>query len=113
MALRARAPRIVAWALLALGLATVVAILAATPVATNAWFVMTEPAYVIPRESSLWRFSATEMNEGSGDWWIYGKDDRNYYHFTGIEEVPYIALNKVDAAACAGFDSTDISTWCR
>lgn len=101
------------WALLALGLAAAIAVLTATPLMTNTWFLMTEPAYVIPQESSIWRFTPTEMNEGSGDWWTYGMDDRNFYHFIGSGEAPYIALTKSDAAACGGFDGTDVRTWCR
>ncbi len=113
MAPRARVPGAVKWALLTLGLVAAVAILAATPSATNAWLLITEPAYVIPDESSLWRFAPTMMNDGSGHWWIYGEDDRNYYHFTGSAEATYIVLPKTEAATCAGFDSTDLRTWCR
>ncbi|MBO0679597.1 hypothetical protein JRC04_19205 [Mycolicibacterium sp. S2-37] len=113
MAPRARVPTLVRRTLLVLALGAGVVVLAGTPPATNAWLSVTEPAYVIPAESSLWRFTPTEMNDGSGGWWIYGEDDRNHYYFTGVGEPPYITLSKSDAATCAGFDSADVSTWCR
>jgi len=67
--------------------------------------VITEQANVIPTESSPCRFTPTVMNNGSGDWWIYGEDDENYYYFTGSAEKPYVAMPKVNALDCTGFNT--------
>ena len=96
-----------------LALAAGVLVALGTNVVSNMWLLMTEPSNVIPRESSVWTFTPTVMNSGSGDWWIYGEDDENYYYFTGSDDHPYIAASKVDARGCAGFDSADVQTWCR
>lgn len=98
--------------LLALAIGVGIVVLAGTPIASNAWFAMTEPAYVIPRESSPWRFTPTQMNDGSGDWWVYGQDDRNYYYFTGSGEPPYLVFPKARVSSCVGFEREDHRTWC-
>ncbi|OBB48327.1 hypothetical protein [Mycobacterium sp. 852002-51961_SCH5331710] len=99
--------------LAALVAAAGVVVIAATPIASNAWFAVTEPAYVIPAESSPWRFTPIQMNDGSGDWWVYGQDDRNYYYFTGSGEPPYVVFPKAQATDCRGFRRDDHRTWCR
>lgn len=99
--------------LLALVVAASVVVVAGTPIASNTWFALTEPAYVIPAESSMLRFTPTQMNEGSGDWWVYGQDDRNYYYFTGSGQPPYVVFPKAQVADCAGFQRDDHRTWCR
>ena len=99
--------------LLVLAVTAGILVVASTPIASNAWFKLTEPAYVIPAESSPWRFTPTQMNEGSGDWWVYGQDDGNYYYFTGSGEPPYLVFPKAQAAACVGFESKDHRSWCR
>lgn len=99
--------------LLALVVAAGVVFIIRTPIASNAWFALTEPAYVIPAESSMLRFTPTQMNEGSGDWWVYGQDDRNYYYFTGSGQPPYVVFPKAQVADCAGFQRDDHRTWCR
>jgi len=45
----------------------------------NLWLIVTENYYKIPKESSIFTFEPTKMNEGSGGWWIYGEDNLNYY----------------------------------
>lgn len=99
--------------LVALAIGAGVVVVANMPIVSNAWLTATEPAYVIPTESSMLRFTPTRMNEGSGDWWVYGQDDRNYYYFTGSGEPPYVVMPKAEANACVGFESTDHRTWCR
>lgn len=79
---------------------------------TNIWFLLTEPAYVIPSESSLFTFKVTTMNPGSGDWWVYGEDGKNYYYFTGNDNSPYILISKKKSNTCEGFDANDYKTWC-
>jgi len=96
-----------------LALATGALVVTGGNVVPNTWLLITEPTNVIPRESSVWRFTPTVMNTGSGDWWIYGKDAENYYYFTGFDDQPYIAISKIDATGCAGFNSEDFRTWCN
>ena len=58
----------------------------------------------------LW-FNPTVMNEGSGDWWIYGEDHR-YYYFIGDGRGRYKMFPKERAQSCQGFDPTRSDTWC-
>lgn len=50
----------------------------------NGYSIIIDPMYIIPKESSIFMFEATKMNEGSGDWWLYGEDD-NYYYALNLE----------------------------
>ena len=99
---------VVVLALLLLGLAVVTV---GSPLVTNTWFLLTEPAYVIPTESSVLTFTPTIMNPGSGDWWLYGEDADYYYHFSGLDPA-YVAVPKDEALRCEGFDAVDFGTWC-
>lgn len=80
-----------------------------SPALNNLWYLLidTQDVYKIPAGSSLFTFRPTEMNSGSGDWWIYGKDNRYYYFFEDD-----IKLSEQQAATCSGFVKTDLSTWC-
>ena len=82
------------------------------PVGVNLWFLAIDPAYVIPKESSIFVFKPTVMNPGSGDWWIYGEDKNNFYHFTGESPFPYVSCSRKLAAQCTGFQPTNHETWC-
>ncbi len=79
------------------------------PAFTNMWGLLidTQDIYFIPQGSSLFTFRPTVMNPGSGDWWLYGEDNRYYYYF---EED--IKISKQAAPACQGFLKDDHSTWC-
>ena len=59
----------------------------------NLWGKITDNNYIIPDESSLLKFQATKMNQGSGDWWLYGEDE-NYYFSTETDTAPYIKIAK-------------------
>ncbi len=84
-----------------------------TEAVVNSWLLLTGNGYEIPTESSLLSFKPTVMNAGSGDWWIYGEDGRNYY-FTGTGETgAYIVLPKGRAMSCPDFDPTEYGSWCR
>ena len=87
-------------------------ILAMTPAAVNMWLLATERVYVVPKESSIFSFRPTVMNPGSGDWWIYGEDNINFYYFTGEGPSRYALYPKELAPQCAGFRPTDYDTWC-
>jgi len=79
---------------------------------SNFWMILKDPTYIIPKESNIFQFEVNQMNEGSGDWWIYGQDNKNYYFFYGLESLPYITFSKNDARACSDFDKLNINTWC-
>ena len=79
---------------------------------SNFWMILKDPNYIIPKESNIFQFEVNQMNEGSGDWWIYGQDKKNYYFFYGLESLPYITFSKNDAHACSDFDKLNINTWC-
>ena len=79
---------------------------------SNFWMILKDPTYIIPKESNIFQFEVNQMNEGSGDWWIYGQDNKNYYFFYGLESLPYITFSKNDARACSNFDKLNINTWC-
>lgn len=81
------------------------------PLGGNLWFLLTEPVYILPAESSIFTFRPTVLNPGSGDWWIYGEDNRNYYFFTGEKEQPYGYIPRKEADDLAGFDPQDFSSW--
>jgi len=78
----------------------------------NAWFLLTDSVYVIPAGSSLFSFEPTVMKPGSGDWWIYGEDGNNFYHFLGEDSSPYMVYPKKLAVQCAGFQPMNYNTWC-
>ena len=78
----------------------------------NIWFMIIDPVYVIPNESSIFRFEATQINSGSGDWWEYGEDNKYYYHYSGEETHPYVTYPKVLSKSCVCFQATEIDTWC-
>lgn len=75
----------------------------------NIWYLAidTQDVYFIPRGSSLFTFRMTEANPGSGDWWIYGEDNRYYYYFENGRKI-----SKQAAKNCRNFDKTELSTWC-
>jgi hypothetical protein len=50
---------------------------------------------------------------GSGEWWVYGEDSKNYYHYTGGSPRSYIALSKAQSTNCPAFDRHNIATWCN
>lgn len=77
----------------------------------NLWFKLIEPEYVIPEESSIFDFKPNVMNPGSGDWWVYGEDSKNYYYFTGSEDNPYILIEK--SIDCPNFDPLNYKSWCN
>ena len=79
---------------------------------SNFWMLLIEPNYIIPKESNIFQFEVNQMNEGSGDWWIYGQDNKNYYYFLGSDFLPYITFSKGDTQTCSGFDKLNINTWC-
>ena len=47
------------------------------------------------------------MNEGSGEWWLYGEDARFYYHFTGQGGDAYAKMRRSSVATCNNFNPKD------
>ncbi|RYG15279.1 MAG: hypothetical protein EOO07_15775 [Chitinophagaceae bacterium] len=81
-----------------------------TPAGANSWYLLVGNGFVIPNESSILTFEVTKMNEGSGEWWLYGQDEQFYYHFLGENGRSYIKIAKVNN--CNGFNPHDSGTWC-
>ncbi len=83
-----------------------------TELTSNPWNILTGNGYLIPKESSLFSFKATKMNTGSGDYWLYGKDNTFFYStmINGINE-PYIRISKEKANLKEGFDPFNYKTW--
>jgi hypothetical protein len=83
------------------------------PIGNNVWQLCAGKGYIIPRESSFFTFQPTVMNEGSGEWWLYGKDARFYYHFVGSPRQAYLLISRSRAEKCEGFDGKNYKTWCK
>lgn len=84
-----------------------------TPLICNLWNLLIGRGYFIPKESSILTFKPIVMNEGSGEWWLYGEDNNNYYSMENTNNTGYIFLSKKDAKKCEDFISTNYKTWCR
>ncbi|WP_444928893.1 hypothetical protein ACJJIF_13615 [Microbulbifer sp. SSSA002] len=82
-----------------------------TPAGANCWYLLTGNGFIIPKESSVFTFHVTKMNNGSGEWWLYGYDKNFYYHYTGENDNPYIKTDR--SISCAGFNPNDVDTWCN
>jgi len=79
-----------------------------THVFSNLWLIlMGNGCYIIPQESNIFIFSPTKMNDGSGDWWLYGEDNEYYYSFESHGY--YIKLQK--GKEPKNFDKFNCETW--
>ena len=97
-----------------LALAVVItALLFFTPLLGNVWSVTTGRGFIIPKESSIFAFRVTEMNSGSGEWWLYGEDAHHFYAQGDRTGVIYIAFPKSMVASCPSFRPLDWTTWCQ
>ena len=84
---------------------------ATTHVVSNAWMMLTDRSNVIPAESSILSFEPYVINPGSSNYWLYGKDRTNYYHFVHTEQALYVYLPIKNS--CPRFDRENIRTWCN
>ncbi|MFI8573070.1 hypothetical protein ACIGEO_16300 [Stenotrophomonas bentonitica] len=78
---------------------------------SNAWMMLTDSSNVIPAESSILSFESYVINPGSSNYWLYGKDRTNYYHFVHTEQALYVYLPIKNS--CPRFDRENIRTWCN
>jgi hypothetical protein len=83
----------------------------ATPLGANLWSLATGQGFFIPKESSLFSFKVTKMNEGSGEWWLYGRDDERLFAGHPSEPV-YLSAALASQINCASFKADDFTTWC-
>lgn len=75
----------------------------------NVFLILTEPAFYIPSESSLFSFRVLHLNPGSGDWWLYGSDGSHYYAQSDAQLRAYLVIEK--DCLPAGFKPLDKDTW--
>ncbi|GHU13375.1 hypothetical protein FACS1894161_3280 [Spirochaetia bacterium] len=76
----------------------------------NLWCILTENGFFIPKESNIFIFNATKMNEGSGGRWLYGEDNKYYYGLNIEGGIPqYYKTIKKDKFI--GFNKFEYKTW--
>ncbi|MGF6907124.1 DUF4952 domain-containing protein [Fusobacterium sp. PH5-44] len=88
-----------------------------TELFSNMYYCIIGNGYIIPSESNIFSFKVTKMNEGSGDYWLYGKD-KNYYYsgMKTLDNVPYIKISKAESEKIKSkrgdyFNETNYKTW--
>lgn len=78
----------------------------------NSWGYIIDKNYHIPKESNLFIFNATVMQNGSSDAWIYGEDYNNYYYNGGLKSEDVISISKKKIKDCLDFNPVNICSWC-
>ena len=82
-----------------------------TQLFSNFWGLLIGNGYIIPNQSSVFTFQATEMNKGSGDYWLYGEDSKYYYTTLEKDHIePYAFISKVKSKSIPNFDKTNYQT---
>ena len=78
---------------------------------SNVWMLMTDSLNYIPEDSNIFLLEVMQIDEGSGGYWRYAQDRKNYYYFSEKEVNTYyqIALNH----HCKNFNKLDVQTWCE
>lgn len=90
----------------------VIILITSTELLENIWELTTGNGYIIPAESSIFTFNATKMNEGSGEWWLYGEDSKYYYTMEKWESnKPYFKILKEEAKKIISFNKHNYKTW--
>lgn len=66
---------------------------------------------LIPNESAIYKFQETKANQGSGEYWLYGKDDHNFYttHLQGNGS-GYSFISRSDAEKIQDFNEMNYKT---
>ena len=95
----------------------IVALGFSTELFSNLYYSIIGNGYIIPSESNIFSFKVTKMNEGSGDYWLYGKD-KNYYYSSmkNLDNISYIKISKdesekIKSAGINYFNETNYKTW--
>jgi hypothetical protein len=66
--------------------------------------------FFIPEQSNIFKFSQLKQNNGSGDYWTYGRDNNYYYSVDNKFGAPYIYTDGKD---CPSFNQMNVETWCK
>ena len=97
------------------GLIIISAILTIEPLGIafgNGLSLLHRNGYIIPKESSIYKFTETKSGKGSGEYWLYAEDDTYYYtQMMAGENEPYLKILKEKAAATFKFDKFNYKTW--
>jgi hypothetical protein len=89
-----------------------VIIIANTAFLSNIWCTATGRGFIIPKESSYFTFTATKMNQGSGEWWLYGEDENYFYSSeNATSDKDYVLLSKERGSKIKDFDKFEVKTW--
>ena len=52
------------------------------------------------------------MNQGSGEWWLYGEDENYFYAMeNSTSDKDYVLLSKEKGTKIEDFDKFDVKTW--
>lgn len=94
-----------------LGLLLVIGV--STQLFSNLWGLLCGNGYyVIPNQSSIFTFNSTQMNKGSGDYWLYGEDQKYFYSkMLGGKNEAYIKVCKKTVQSQESFDKHNFKTW--
>ena len=80
---------------------------------SNIWLELTGRGYFIPTESNIFIFKPTKWNDGSGEWWLYGEDNKYYYGMNIDEDTKflpkYYKILKTDTDI--NFNKYNYKTW--
>ncbi|NEQ24138.1 MAG: hypothetical protein F6K28_34450 [Microcoleus sp. SIO2G3] len=92
----------------------VVLALITTPTLGNLWSLVSDRhVFFIPQESSIFTFYVTEMNDGSGEWWVSGEDFRYFYARIDEDGILYAAFPRSKVSQCPSFQLRRWTTWCE
>ena len=78
---------------------------------SNCWLLLTDSQNDLPKQSNLFTFQPTQIDSGSGAYWRYAEDHKNYYYFSEQQAQTYYVMPK--QKTCKSFNSVDFSTWCQ
>ena len=96
-------------------LGAVLAALLFTPlgVGVGNWISMVDRnGFFVPEESSVWTFRETEMDTGSGGYWLYGEDEEAFFAASSVGGYEaYSRITRRAASEVDGFDPLDWETW--
>jgi hypothetical protein len=52
------------------------------------------------------------MNDGSGEWWLYGEDGDRFYAVPDQGSRAYVTFPRSRVPSCPGFQPRESRTWC-